>query len=247
MSTLAANHAPIVWRPALATVVLHCLLLYVLTTNWMLREQAHIVPKKAPRYIEAKLVDAAQLKPKKKKPAARKPVAKKPAPKPKTTAQPKATAKPKPAEPKPAEPKPVPQPAVEELARPTAEERAAQAFEELALAMESEDELLEEASDFEVAQTYVALIARTVEDNWSRPPSARNGMEAELLLQLIPTGEVVNVTLSRSSGNGAFDRSAINAVQKAERFPELQNVPSRIFEQNFRRLRLLFKPEDLRF
>ena len=72
-------------------------------------------------------------------------------------------------------------------------------------------------------------------------------MEAELLLQLIPTGEVVSVTLAESSGNAAFDRSAIMAVEKAERFPELQQLESRLFERNFRRLRLKFKPEDLRY
>lgn len=239
----ASSPTLIIWRPALATVVLHALLLFFLTTNWVAHQENVIVPKKTPRFIQAKLVDAAQFKPKKIKPVAKKAATKKPAAKPKPKPAPKTAA----AKPKPADPKPIPAPKVEEVARPSAEERAADAQRELALAMESEDVLLEEASDFEVAQTYVALIARTVEDNWSRPPSARNGMEAELALQLIPTGEVVNVTLSRSSGNGAFDRSAINAVQKAGRFPELQNVPSRIFEQNFRRLRLKFKPEDLRY
>lgn len=235
--------SPIVWRPAFATLLLHVALVYFMTVNWASREESVIVPNKIPRYIEARLVEKEQLMPKKKprpKPAARKPAAK-PKPKPAPRPAAKAAAKPKPkVEAKPA-------PAKVEPERPSAAELAARAQHELVLAMESEDEALEEASDFEIAQTYVALIARTVEDNWSRPPSARNGMEAELSLQLIPTGEVVNVSLSRSSGNAAFDRSAINAVQKAERFPELQNVPSRIFEQNFRRLRLLFKPEDLRF
>ena len=46
---------------------------------------------------------------------------------------------------------------------------------------------------------------------------------------------------------GALLLGAINAVQKAERFPELQDLPTRVFEQNFRRFTLLFKPEDLRF
>ena len=72
-------------------------------------------------------------------------------------------------------------------------------------------------------------------------------MECELSIQLIPTGEVVSVTLVRSSGNPAFDSSAINAVQKAGAFPELQNLPSGEFEKSFRRLTLIFKPEDLRY
>ena len=94
---------------------------------------------------------------------------------------------------------------------------------------------------------FVALIQQTVINYWSRPPSARNGMEAELAIQLIPTGEVVSVTIVRSSGNSAFDRSAVNAVEKAGAFPELQKLPGGEFEKTFRRFRLLFKPEDLRY
>ncbi len=99
----------------------------------------------------------------------------------------------------------------------------------------------------EMTASYAALIQQTVVNYWSRPPSARNGMEALLSIQLIPTGEVVSVSVLKSSGNSAFDRSAINAVEKAGSFPELQNLPSREFEKTFRRFRLLFRPEDLRY
>ncbi len=82
---------------------------------------------------------------------------------------------------------------------------------------------------------------------WSRPPSARNGMEALLSLQLVPSGDVVSVSLVRSSGSAAFDRSAINAVEKAGSFPELARLPRAEFERSFRRFSLLFRPEDLRY
>jgi TonB family protein len=239
MSAASASRV-IFWRPAAASVCLHAMLLVALTMNWVNREQIVVQPKIQPRHIEARLIDAADLKPKPRK----KPVAAKPKPKP-------APAKPKPVKAKPAPVKPVPtKPKPVEQAKPetlTAAERAALARAELALAMNAEDQLLEQASDEDVAQSYVAMISRTVQNNWSRPPSARNGMEAELVIQLIPTGEVVSVSVVRSSGLLAFDRSAVNAVQKTGRFPELQQLPRRIFESNFRQFRLLFKPEDLRF
>ncbi len=236
----------IFWRPALLTLLLHGLLLYALTVNWSAPTDAAVKPVQKPRYIEARLV---QIEPLKK--AAPKPKAK-PKAKPKSSASPKpktSTPKPKPKPvskpaPKPPEPKPEP---VAERRQPTAEERAEAARDELALAMEAEDEALEALTDEQLTASYIALIARAVEDNWSRPPSARNGMEAELQLQLIPTGEVVSVTLASGSGNRAFDRSAVNAVQKAGQFPELQQLEPRLFEKNFRRLRLKFKPEDLRY
>jgi len=58
---------------------------------------------------------------------------------------------------------------------------------------------------------------------------------------------VVGVTVIRSSGNAAFDSSAVNAVRKAGAFPELQQLPSAEFEKNFRSFKMLFKPEDLRY
>ena len=117
---------------------------------------------------------------------------------------------------------------------------------ELEVALAEEESLRQVESDAELAASYVALITEVIESNWSRPPSARNNMEAELILQLVPTGEVVGVTVVKSSGNAAFDRSAEQAVLRAERFPELRNLPIRVFDNYFRRFRLKFKPEDLR-
>ena len=229
--------------PALVSLVLHGVVVVLLLVNWSSREDTTVIAKRVPRVIEARLVTAESLQPKKKK-ATPKPVKK-------TVAKPKPKPKPAPAKPKPKpkaeQPKPKPKPKAETKPEPNQRELAAAAQLELALALSAEDVLIEEATDQELALSYVALIARTIEDNWSRPPSARNDMEAELILQLIPTGEVVSVTVTRSSGQLAFDRSAVNAVQKAERFPELQQLPARVFEKNFRRLRLKFKPEDLRY
>jgi colicin import membrane protein len=93
------------------------------------------------------------------------------------------------------------------------------------------------------AQSFRAGIYELVRKNWSRPPSARNGMSARLLVELIPTGEVIAVEVVESSGNSAFDQSAEQAVRQARRFV----VPSdnAEFERYFRRFYFLFKPEDL--
>jgi TonB family protein len=243
---LALPQGVIVWRPLAITLLLHAALLLSLTLNWVSHNEVTVKPKHIPRYIEARLIDAESLQPKKK------PVKARPKSRP---AQPPATAtrpKPRAAAPKPAvsKPKPKPVPVVVEPVQsvgPSAEERAAMARAELSMALEAEDILLEQASDQQVTQSYIALIAGVIEDNWSRPPSARNEMEAELVIQLIPTGEVVSVTVARSSGLSAFDRSAVMAVRKAGKFPELQQLPSRVFNKNFRSLRLRFKPEDLRY
>ena len=119
-------------------------------------------------------------------------------------------------------------------------ELARQSF---ARALESEAVELAEGEDDEVAASYRFGIYRLVVANWSRPLSARLGMQAKLLVELIPTGRVVSVTVVESSGDSAFDRSAEAAVRKAREF----EVPgeSELFERNFRKFSLLFRPEDL--
>jgi colicin import membrane protein len=97
----------------------------------------------------------------------------------------------------------------------------------------------------QAVQSYTTIIYNAISSNWSVPPSARNGMTVQLKLSLVPTGEVINVEITKSSGDAAFDRSALQAVAKAERFPELQQMPSRLFETQFRTVFLTFRPEDL--
>jgi colicin import membrane protein len=115
---------------------------------------------------------------------------------------------------------------------------------ELARALTREANARKAVTDDEKAMAYVVQIQREIVQNWSRPPSARNGMEALLRVLLIPTGEVVDVKVEDSSGNDAFDRSAVLAVTKARRF--VVPIDSQRFERDFREFTVLFRPDDLR-
>lgn len=242
----------IIVRPALVTLLIHGVLLYLLMANWDTSDREVIRVKPAPNVINARLVDASEIS--KPTPAPVKPKAAtvKPKPKPKPTPVKPSVIAAKPKAEKPT-PKRVPQaqaktkpPPVKPMPnqRSSRDILAAIVRDELA-SVDAQEQATATAD--EMSASFVSLIQRTVVNYWSRPPSARNGMECELSIQLIPTGEVVSVTLIRSSGNPAFDSSAMNAVQKAGAFPELQKLPSREFEKNFRRLTLIFKPEDLRY
>ena len=224
--------------PAIVTVALHGLLVLMLLFRW--NGPAQVVaaaPTVLP--IQASLVQAETLKPK-------------PKPKPKPKTKPKAEAEPvAPPEPPPVtEAKPESTPAEESPPTPVPTLDAEQ------LAMLTREEL-KTLTDTEVGVAGVeapslrdmvaATIRAAVINRWTRPPSARNGMVSVLSIQLVPTGEVVGVSVLQSSGNSAFDRSAMNAVERAGRFPEVAKLEDRIFEANFRRFQLIFKPEDLRY
>jgi len=150
---------------------------------------------------------------------------------------------------KPVEKKPEPKKEVknnkDEDEQKKQQEQLQQIAERMEKAMEDDLSVADNVSEH-AAQSYVDAINQRITENWSRPPSARNGMQCQLLIQLVPTGRVVAVTLEKSSGNDAFDRSAIQAVKKVDTFPEIKDMPSGLFERDFRNLHLNFNPQDLR-
>jgi len=117
------------------------------------------------------------------------------------------------------------------------------ADDSLQQSLEAEAEQIQGSEVQQQVQTFQAGIYDLVRKNWSRPPSARNGMQARFLVELIPTGELLSVTLVDGSGSAAFDRAAEQAIRQARRF----DVPedNSVFEANFRRFYFLFRPEDL--
>lgn len=216
--------------PSVVTMVLHAAVIWLLSDSWDLERPDRFVK---PQMINARLVKLEQAQPAPKpKP---KPQQKKPAPK-KTPAK-------KP-EPKPALAK---QKAEQERRERDRLERERQAAEmQLAVLVAEEEALAQASSQQELAMSHIGAIQQAITNRWNRPASARRKMQVSLLISLIPTGEVVTVRVLDGSGNSAFDRSAINAVNKAGRFPGLADLPPRVFEKYFRELRLVFRPEDLR-
>lgn len=134
---------------------------------------------------------------------------------------------------------------IKDAAERAAAERQARldALSTSSVANDAEAQETADGEEMALAQSFFQGIRAKMVANWSRPASARNGMQVTLRVELVPSGEVAAVSLVESSGDAAFDRSAETAVRRAERFA----VPddSAIFERRFRRFNLQFKPEDL--
>lgn len=102
----------------------------------------------------------------------------------------------------------------------------------------------------EVAASYEDVIRRYVSAQWRRPPTARNGMVVEVRISMLPTGQITDAVVSRSSGDAGFDQSAVQAVRNVGRIPEMQQLSREdptTFDSRFRNVTLLFRPEDLSF
>jgi TonB family protein len=227
--------------PAFLTIGLHVGIVLVLGFRWAGPPQV-IAAAPTAQAVQAVLVSADSLAPKPKPPPTPKP---KPKPKPKPTPKPKAesapTLKNEASPPEVVETAPK---VSETTPESDATQLAALAREELAN-METSDLPVSESGS--VQDAVAATIQRAVVNRWTRPPSARNGMVSVLSIQLVPTGEVVGVGVLTTSGDVAFDRSAISAVERVGKFPEIAQLDSRVFETTFRRFQLIFRPEDLRY
>lgn len=89
------------------------------------------------------------------------------------------------------------------------------------------------------------LIIRLVSEQWVRPPSARNGMAVTVLIEMLPDGTITNASVTRSSGDPAFDASAVAAVRNVGRVREMQQLDRKTFDSLYRKRSAVFKPEDL--
>jgi colicin import membrane protein len=230
------------------SLVLHGLVIFSLLVNWQPEGKKTLIQ---PQYIKAELVElAAKTKP---SPSVSTPVdqrAKREADKKKAQAK-------REAEKKRAQAKreaelreqrrieAEKQRRIEQEKQRQAQERA-QREAEFAEALEREQALLAAQEDEKVANSYMQLIQQRLSENWSRPPSARLGMQVSIELRLVPTGRIVGVTIIESSGDRAFDQAAQQAAFKADQFKEIQGMDSAIFEKYFRKVKVVFSPEDLR-
>lgn len=121
--------------------------------------------------------------------------------------------------------------------------------------LEAEQEALNKQRAAEAARQQMAAQAaaqRQMNDAISRisshirrfiimPPDVVGNPQAEFEVSLIPTGEVLNVKLSRSSGNPAYDNAVERAIRKASPLP-LPTDPALV--GRFRELKLKFRPNE---
>ncbi|PAU52112.1 protein TolA [Pseudomonas sp. PIC25] len=135
--------------------------------------------------------------------------------------------------------------AAAEAARKAAEDKKAQALAELLSETTERQQAIADTQGDQVAGSLDDLIVKLVSEQWRRPPSARNGMSVEVLIEMLPDGTITNASVTRSSGDSPFDNSAVAAVRNVGRIPEMQQLDRATFDRLYRQRRVIFKPEDL--
>jgi len=89
---------------------------------------------------------------------------------------------------------------------------------------------------------YKALILQAISEKWIVPTQANKKLSCELMIRLAPGGMVLDVQVTKTSGDPSLDSSARAAVLKASPLP----VPSDVSEFDaFRQFVLKVKPENI--
>ena len=90
---------------------------------------------------------------------------------------------------------------------------------------------------------YKALIIQAISQHWILPENVNRQLYSQFRIQLAPNGQVLSVSLIRSSGDPVLDRSAQAAIYKASPLP----VPTDSAMFNlFRDISLTVRPESTR-
>ena len=119
---------------------------------------------------------------------------------------------------------------------------AEQALKEQLEKEQQEMEAAQRRQDHTLLQSITAKTYAKVVSNFNKTGLPR-GLECILSVQTIPGGEVIRVTMDKSSGNDIFDRRAIVAVEKASPLPLPVDVA--IFDRlPLREFKFRFKPVD---
>lgn len=260
MSVMATSTRPDEYAaPVLVSVGLHVLVILAMATNLSRCDQTIVLPQ-VPDHVKAVVIERQSRKPvvpevsalptveipeivvpppkvkpvelpKVQPPAAEKGIAKREVSKPATPVQEK--------------PKPPPPPDFSELL-----EQEEKSLAQRDAKKREKTEQMEREESARAVQTqktvneYTALIQAEIQRRWIRPPSIKAGLYSEFRIRLLPGGDLLDVKLTKSSGDTAFDRSAENAIRLAGRLP----VPAdpAIFNAAFRQFNFRFRPEDLK-
>jgi len=89
---------------------------------------------------------------------------------------------------------------------------------------------------------YSQKIINTIENAWMKPRNIPEGLVANLRLHIHSTGRISKVYLIKSSGNIRFDNSALQAVRRVETLNFFNEIPSSLYNKEFKKIAVSFKP-----
>ncbi len=105
----------------------------------------------------------------------------------------------------------------------------------------AETKLLKERREVQIT---IALIQDRINSIWKKPSLGNKNIQSEFVINLAPSGEILSFDLISSSGDKAFDESALAALSSISFITEVIGLDRKYFERNFRSFNLVFKSKN---
>ena len=86
-----------------------------------------------------------------------------------------------------------------------------------------------------------AIIQERISSVWIKPNSLSESLIAKVLINLAPSGEILDFDLIEPTSNNFFNESILTAMNKMTFFEEVLSLDRKLFEKNFRYFNLVFK------
>ena len=93
-------------------------------------------------------------------------------------------------------------------------------------------------------QIRISLIQGRINSIWKKPPLINEDIQAEIQINLAPSGEILKYEMISSSGNKIFDDSTLRALSNISFITEVIGMDRKYFEKHFRSFNLVFKSKD---
>lgn len=117
-------------------------------------------------------------------------------------------------------------------------------FEEQLAAEQKEQEQarLQAERAMAIESDFMDQIRAHVSSYWRYPSVVKPEQEVTVKISLVPTGQVVQVVVTKGSGNALLDSSVVAAVNQASPLPVPKDM--QVFEKSFRNFTMKFRPEN---
>lgn len=133
----------------------------------------------------------------------------------------------------------------QEAARRSAEEQKALALADLLSPDTERQQAKADTVGDQVAGSLDELIVRLIQESWIESTTARNGMQVTIVIQMLPDGTITDASVVRSSGDAAFDASAVAAARGVGRIPEMRQLDAKTFDSYYRKREVILRAKGI--
>ncbi len=108
--------------------------------------------------------------------------------------------------------------------------------------LNEEFEVFNSSSLEEEINEYSNYMISLIEAAWIKPKNIQDNLICDIKIKTNQAGRIININLTKSSGNIRFDNSALQAVKRVETFSFFADIRKETYEDVFQNIVISFNP-----